>query len=226
MARQERIVLPGLPHHVVVRGNNRRLLFSSPDDYTMFLCFLARAIHTRACRLHALTLMSNHAHLLMTPADEDDLSACVKSFCQRYAQYRNKKRDASGKLFEQRYFSRPVLDERQVAIVTSYIHANPIRSGQVKDAMDYRWTTHALHAGQPDRSGIRVSLWTPTAWWLDLGADWAERGRAYLPVFDDCLRREVEPEHVSDSDILEAIEALSNRTYALRLRRPNGRRAR
>src|SRR5262249_9187154 len=127
MARQRRIVLPGFAHHVVVRGNNRRLLFSYSDDYKMFLFFLAHALERRHCRLNAITMMSNHVHLLLTPAEESSLAACVKSFSQRYAQFRNKQRGASGKLFEQRFFSRPVLTEAQVGIVISYIHANPIR---------------------------------------------------------------------------------------------------
>src|SRR5438105_13730067 len=147
MARQQRIVLPGFPHHVVVRGNNRRTLFSFSNDYKMFLFFLADALQRRQCRLNALTMMSNHVHLLLTPAEEASLSACVKSFSQRYAQFRNAQRDASGKRVEERFFSRPVLTEAQVGIVIAYIHANPIRSGQVADAANFRWSTHALHAG-------------------------------------------------------------------------------
>src|SRR5947207_1436289 len=118
MPRRPRLVLPRVPHHVVLRGNNRRVLFSSKRDYEMFLFFLWRALERGGCGLHAATLMSNHVHLLLTPADADALSGFVKSVAQRYAQLRNVKRDSSGKLFEERFFSRPVLTERQVAVVT------------------------------------------------------------------------------------------------------------
>src|SRR5262249_23279473 len=146
--------------------------------------------------LHALTLMSNHAHLLVTPRHQHDLAAFVKPLAQRYAQLRNEKRNASGKLFEERYWSRPVLTELQVAVVTAYIHANPIRSGQVDDAADYPWSTHALHAGIPDRTGVPLNIWVPSDWYLDLGRTYDERAAQYLAAFNDYYKRGVEPERV------------------------------
>ena len=221
MARKPRIVLPTIPHHVVLRGNNRRLLFSTAGDYQMFLFFIGLALEKSGCALNAITLMSNHAHLLLTPPKEDSLSRCVKALAQRYAQLRNEKRDASGKLFEERFFSRPVLSEQQVAVVIAYIHANPVRSGQVDDAMEYRWSTHAAHAGAPERCAIPPNLWTPIDWFLSLAADPWRRGSRYLDAYDDYLQRGVEPEHVSELKILEAISD----AYDLRLRRPDGSRA-
>jgi putative transposase len=221
MARKRRIVLPGFPHHVVIRGNNRRLLFSTADDYKMFLFFVGLALEKSRCALNALTIMSNHVHLLLTPPEEKSLSRCIKSLAQRYAQLRNEKRDASGKLFEERFFSRPVLSEQQVAVVVSYIHANPIRSGQVNDAIEYRWSTHAHHAGEPERSSIQVDLWTPIDWFLSLGADPWRRGERYLVAFDDYFQNSVEPDYVDELKIREAI----SERYELRLRRPNGSRA-
>jgi putative transposase len=171
----------------------------------MFLYFIGRVLEHDESRVHAMTLMSNHVHLLLTPRKTTGLADFVKPVAQRYTQLRNEKRNASGKLFEERFWSRPVLDEMQVAIVTAYIHANPIRSGQVKDASDYRWSTHALHAGLPNRCGIPVSLWTPTEWYLRLGRDYRERSLGYVAAFDDYLSRDVKPERVRDIDILEAI---------------------
>jgi REP-associated tyrosine transposase len=221
MARKPRIVLPTMPHHVVLRGNNRRVLFSHRGDYKMFLFFLRLALERSACTLSAITIMTNHVHLLLTPPEEDSLARCIKSLAQRYAQLRNEQRDASGKLFEERFFSRPVLSEYQVGVVTSYIHANPVRSGQVKDPIDYRWSTHAHHAGARKRSWIHDDLWTPSDWFLDLAKDPWRRGKKYLQAYDDYFRNGVEPEYVDELKILEAISD----TYELRLRRPDGSRA-
>src|SRR5215471_11497783 len=186
MARKPRIVLPGFPHHVVMRGNNRRILFKR-GDHGMFLYFVGLALDRGDCFLHAATLMSNHVHLLVTPTGEKALSRFVKAVAQRYAQLRNQKRDASGKLWEERFFSRPVLDEYQVAVVTSYIHANPVRSGNVVDPIDYPWSMHGLHANKPDKSKIQSSLWTPSDWYAALGDIPARRGKRYLEAYDDYI---------------------------------------
>src|SRR5262249_45720493 len=136
-------------------------------------------------------------------------------------QLRNEQRDASGKLFEERFFSRPVLSEYQVGVVIAYIHANPVRSGQVTDPIEYRWSTHAHHAGESKRSWIYDDLLTPTEWFLDLAKDPWRRGERYLQVYDDYMRNGIEPEYVDELKILEAISD----GYGLRLRRPDGSRA-
>lgn len=186
----------------------------------MFVFFLSRALERSDCAMHALTMMSNHVHMLVTPPD-DDLGRFVKSFAQRYTQRRNHKRGASGKLFEQRFFSRPVLTEQQVAIVISYIHANPVRAGCVDDALDFEWSTHSLHAVAPVASRISADLWTPIDWYVGLSDNAAMRGERYLAAYDDFRRREVKPEHVSDLDLLEMISDGVDKWE----RRPDGTRA-
>ena len=187
----------------------------------MFVFFVSRALRRSNCEMHALTMMSNHVHMLVTPADEDGLARFVKLFGQRYAQRRNQKRGSSGKLFEQRFFSRPVLSEEQVAIVISYIHANPVRAGCVANALDFEWSTHPLHAVAPVRCRISADLWTPVDWYLELSDNEAIRGERYLAAYDDYRRREVKPEHVSDLDILEAVSDGLDKWE----RRPDGTRA-
>ena len=221
MARRPRIVTPNLPHHIVLRGNNRRRLFSTTGDYHLFHYFLADALRRHGCALHALTLMSHHVQMLLTPREPTSLSSCVKAFAQRYAQVRNDKRGASGRLFEPAFFSCPVLTEAQVAIVTAHIHANPVRAGCVGDALDYQWSTHGLHMCAPARSGIHVELWTPSRWYLSLADDWPGRGRGYFESYEDYRIRGIEPEHVDELEILEMISE-QGETW---LRRPDGMRA-
>lgn len=96
-----RIVVPGRPHHVVIRGNNRRRLFSYSSCYRRFLRYLADALRHTGCRLHALALMTNHVHLVITPPDAAALSSCVKRLAQRYAVQRNARFAASGKGLEE-----------------------------------------------------------------------------------------------------------------------------
>src|SRR5262249_14495324 len=116
---------------------------------------------------------------------------------------------------------RPVLTEAQVGVVTAYIHANPVRAGCVIDALDYRWSTQRLHAGVPSSNQIHTDLWTPSDWYMDLGADWPERGRRYLEAYEDYRVRGVEPEHVGEIEILEMVSQQGERW----LRRPDGTRA-
>ena len=63
-AARSRIVVPGLPHHLVLRGNNKRRLFSYDRDRILFLRLLAEAMERYDVPLYALVLMANHVHLV------------------------------------------------------------------------------------------------------------------------------------------------------------------
>jgi putative transposase len=67
MARLPRLTLPGYPHHVVQRGNNRQAIFTKTDDYQRLLDLLDDNARQFEVAIHAYVLMSNHFHLLLTP---------------------------------------------------------------------------------------------------------------------------------------------------------------
>jgi len=188
----------------------RRLLF-----------YLGRALEDceGKCLVHALVVMMNHLHMILFPEDAPTMSNFVKRFSQRYAQTRNQERGATGKLFEQRYVSIPILDERQLAVTTAYIELNPVRAGIARTPDEYPWSTYALHADQP--SVIAPSLWTPSAWYESLGPDPATRAAEYIAWVRDCEARGEQPAEV---DLVHRAEAVSLRSRQ-RFERPNGRSA-
>lgn len=67
MARLPRLTLPGYPHHIIQRGNNRQAVFSSAADYQTLLLMLDESARKFGVALHAYVLMGNHFHLLATP---------------------------------------------------------------------------------------------------------------------------------------------------------------
>lgn len=217
--RHPRLIVPDHPHHVILRGNNRRRLFSYPNDYFAFIHYLSDALDRHGGWLHALTLMSNHVHILITPGA--DLSKLIAMLSMRYAQRRNRRYDGSGKLFESRFASFPVLGEGQLALTTAYIENNPVRAGMRDDPAEYPYSTHALHTGL-GRSAIPRRIWSPTDWYRSLGDTDEERAACYRKWVLDCLARGSAPERVSRLAILEAISAHGR---DCRLRRPNQTRA-
>src|SRR5262249_9214186 len=102
-----RMIVPEVPNHFWLRGNNRRKLFSYQWEYLQLLWFMVHAAEEEACAVHSLVLMPNHMHILVTPPTAEGGSRFVQRFSQRYAKQRNRRRDASGKLFEQRFGSKP-----------------------------------------------------------------------------------------------------------------------
>jgi len=67
MPRKPRFNLPGIPQHVIQRGNNRYPFFFTKEDYHRYLENLQKVAEKHDCRVHAYVLMTNHVHLLVTP---------------------------------------------------------------------------------------------------------------------------------------------------------------
>lgn len=224
MPRERRVVVPGVPHHITTRGNNRRRLFSYRPDYARFVVLVERALAKTRCLLHQITLMVNHVHMLITPPTEESLAVMMKAVCHPYARYWNDRRGASGKLFEERYFSEATVTDEHLAAATVYCDTNAYRAGRAEVAEEHPWSTVGLHAGLPHLSKIPSRIWTPSAWYRGLGDTDVERARQYRVCLDEYLAR---PDRAgSIRERLEAVESVSGTPYTRRLVRPDGSSAR
>ena len=57
MPRRARLVVPGIPWHIIQRGNNRMACFYENSDYLYFLETLAEQAAKYQCCLHAWCLV-------------------------------------------------------------------------------------------------------------------------------------------------------------------------
>ena len=192
MARLPRLTVPGYPHHIIQRGNNRQAIFASTADYQMLLALLDENAQKFGVALHAYVLMSNHFHLLATPQTAEGLPQMMQAVGRRYVRYFNDKQGRSGTLWEGRYRSTLIETDRYLLACMAYIDLNPVRAGLVGEAKDYPWSSHGHYAGlRADR------LLTPHPLFWTLGntpfareAAYAELVRAGItPAQQDALTR-------------------------------------
>jgi putative transposase len=147
MARLPRLTLPGHPHHVIQRGNNRQAIFATAADRQMMLDLLDENARKFAVAIHAYVLMDNHFHLLATPQTLDGLPQMMQAVGRRYVRYFNDSQQRSGTLWEGRYKSTLIQTERYLLACMAYIDLNPVRAGMVAQARDYPWSSHGHYIG-------------------------------------------------------------------------------
>jgi putative transposase len=151
MPRVARCVVAGLPLHIVQRGINRSDCFFAPGDYATYLRLLQTFSADFDCSVHAYCLMTNHVHLLVTPAAVDSCALLMKKLGQCYVQYINRRLGRTGTLWEGRFHSCMVNSDVYVLACYRYIELNPVRAGMVGAASDYRWSSYRTNAeGQSD----------------------------------------------------------------------------
>ena len=147
MARLPRLTLPGLPHHIIQRGNNRQPIVAITADYQKLLDLLAENAAKFKVAVHAYVLMGNHFHLLATPETADGLPQMMQAVGRRYVRYFNDRQQRSGTLWEGRYRSTLIQTERYLLACMAYIDLNPVRAEMVADPKDYPWSSHAHYIG-------------------------------------------------------------------------------
>jgi putative transposase len=151
-----RSAVPGYAYHVFNRGNDKRQLFTQPGDYKEFLSLLRNAPLLKEVQLLAYCVMPNHWHLAVMPSELEALSAYLQWVTGTHG-LRWRKRyghGVPGHVYQARFKSVPILNDRHLFTVLRYVEANPVRAGFVTKARDWPWSSRTLprDPAAPDRA--------------------------------------------------------------------------
>jgi len=182
MARLPRLTVPGYPHHVIQRGNNRQPIVLSDADRETLLGLVADNALKHRVALHAYVLMDNHFHLLLTPETEDGVPQMMQAVGRRYVRYFNDLHHRSGTLWEGRYQSTLIQSESYLLACMTYMDLNPVRAGMVAQASDFVWSSHRHYSGLAQDRRL-----TPHTLYWGLGNTPFAREAAYAEMVRDGL---------------------------------------
>jgi REP element-mobilizing transposase RayT len=149
MLRQARLDAPNTLHHVMVRGLERRVIFTDDVDRADFVARLAVLAESGALTVYAWALLPNHAHLLVR-TNSRPLARSMRSLLTGYAGAFNRRHKRVGHIFQNRYKSIVVEADPYLLELVRYLHLNPLRAKVVPDlrALDrYPWTGHSALLG-------------------------------------------------------------------------------
>jgi putative transposase len=193
MPRRPRLALSNIPMHIVQRGNNRCPCFVERSDYLVYLDMLRRAVEDGECKLHAFVLISNHIHLLTSPASATSCARMMKAVGERYVQYFNRRYGRVGTLWQGRYRSCLVQDDRYFLVCQRDIELNPVRAKIVDKPEDYEWSSY-----RKNTHGIPCQMITPHALYESIAATPETRQQRYRALVLDGVKPE-DIEHIRRS---------------------------
>lgn len=159
MPRIARIIVPGYPHHITQRGNNRTTVFFDDDDRRFYLRILNDYTQKYEVRIWAYCLMDNHVHLLAVPETEGGLARGIGLTNQVYTQYLNRKRTQSGRVWQNRFFSCVVENEQYLWAVARYIERNPLSAGLAEHPESFPWSSARAHLLGTEDAVLGSSTW-------------------------------------------------------------------
>jgi putative transposase len=128
-------------YHVMMKGANGQELFHEEDDCVKFLDIFCRYKRKSGLDVYAWCLMNNHVHLLFKEGNEE-LSNTMKRIGVSFANYYHAKYQSKGHLFQDRFKSENVEENRYLFTVIRYIHQNPMKAGITKRVDEWRWSSY------------------------------------------------------------------------------------
>ena len=175
MPRLARLDAPGVLHHVMGRGIERKEIFLNDADHSDFLERLAVLVEEGALDVYAWVLMPNHFHLLCKTRNRP-LSSSMRKILTGYVVNLNRRHCRYGHLFQNRYKSIVCQEDRYLKELVRYIHLNLLRAGLVKDMAELSrnpWSGHSALMGKVKRE------WQDTDYVLSLFGQDRYRRRDY-----------------------------------------------
>ncbi len=185
MPRVARLDIPGLLQHVIVRGVEKREIFSDDQDRERFLGRLSDLLTETKTVCYAWSLMPNHFHLLLLPT-RFKLAVMMRRLLTGYAVTFNLIHKRVGHLFQNRYKSIVCDKDAYLLELVRYIHLNPLRAGLVKTLGEldrYLWSGHAVLMGFRSLEGQVVSEVLE-----HFGADLSRARQRYRGFVEDGLK--------------------------------------
>ena len=168
MPRVARIVVPGVPHHITQRGNNRQQVFFSDAHRWLYLEWLTHYSQQQGLKIWAYCLMRNHVHIVAIPESAQSLAKAIGRTNFRYAQQIHRQLRRSGHLWQNRFASCALEDVHHWRAMR-YVERNPVRAGIVRAPWRYPWSSAAAHVSGNDPTGLLdmkawARQWKPKRW--------------------------------------------------------------
>lgn len=177
MPRKPRELLDGAYYHILTRGNDKKVIFRQPEDYSVFLDILKKYLECYQISIMHFCLMPNHIHLLVQATRAADLPRLMQGLLQTYGSYFRKTYAATGFVFQNRYKSLPIQKESYLLECARYIERNPLRAGLTDNLIEYPWSSYATYADEAGTKSEIVRSLNPL--YLELSQTSEGRKRAY-----------------------------------------------
>lgn len=137
-----------------MRGVNKQVIFRDDQDARVYLSLLRRLKLEVGCVLYGYCLMNNHVHLLVKEDTDGLVSKLMHRLGTAFAIWHNARYERVGHLFQGRFASEAIEDEKYLLTVLRYIHQNPVKAGLTSDCAGYRFSSYHAYSLGFDPFGI------------------------------------------------------------------------
>lgn len=129
---------------MISRALNSESILAGYGDKIYFLRLLEDAATTKRIRVIAYCLMRNHYHLILQNSS-DRLADFMRQVNGQFGLYYRHKYGGRGYVFQDRYKSTLIQDDKYLKMALLYVLLNPVRARLVKGPLSYRWSSIGVY---------------------------------------------------------------------------------
>jgi putative transposase len=141
MVRLRRYKSENTPFFITTSTINNQKFFLNKDRAEIVINYIYRAKERMIDFLLAFAVMPEHLHLLIIPKNEFTISQIMLFIKKGSSRVIHIKENTNGHLWAKRFFDRGIRSEQELIGTIEYIHNNPIKSGLVKEAKKYPYSS-------------------------------------------------------------------------------------
>ncbi len=187
MPRGSRIIVEDGTYHILTRGNNKRCIFRRDSEFRYFKKLLHKYKYKYNFLLYHYAIMKNHLHLCLKLEAGINISKIMQGVLLSYNHYLKRRRNYVGYLWQNRYKSFLIRDERYLLALGIYIEKNAVEAGFVENPLEYPWSSYRYYAlGEDD------PLIDPNPLYLQLGQTPTDRQKDYVELMQARIKESQE----------------------------------
>ena len=215
MPRRRRERKAGLVFHVLNRAAKRTVLFNHANDYAAFEQLLQDGLTRLDVALFSYCLMPNHWHFVLMPLADRALSRFMHWLTTTHARRWQEFHSLAGlgAVYQGRFKSIPIEQDRHFLWVCRYVERNPLRAGLVERAEEWPWSSLSARGNGRATSLAEWPVSRPVDWISQVNTPQTE---AEIKEFRNAMRTS---QPFGDDDWKRQLEQESD----TRSRRPRGR---
>lgn len=155
--RRARLTYKGAYHHVMNRGIKGENIFGDKRAKAYFLSILDEKSEKQGIGIFGYCIMRNHYHIVLQNSS-GKLSEFMKQLNGQYGIYYRKRMGGKGYVFQGRFESTLIQDDRYMEMALLYVLLNPVRKGIVRDPWNYEWSSIGQYFARTKPSFIDTEL--------------------------------------------------------------------
>jgi len=193
MPRLARLDSPGVLHHIIIRGIERKKIFRDDKDRDNLLERLNNLLPATNTACYAWAFLGNHAHFLFRTGNTS-ISNLMRRLLTGYVVSFNRRYRRHGPLFQNRFKSIICQEDVYLNELVRYIHLNPLRAGIIANLGKLNRYKYCGHSAL---MGMRKCEWQDTRYVLScFGKSLAEARQSYSSYVKEGLSQGRRPELV------------------------------